>query len=148
MKNLYNSARLIILTILVFSFTRLGAQVSTGHSFSYTTATYTAVSGGTTLASGTGASMDDALYTGIPIGFTFKFNNVNYTTVGVSTNGFIWFGSNNPLSTTYSPISYAGSMDAAISVYGRDLIGHPAATSTPGIALCNHRNGSKPNIYN
>lgn len=140
--NLTNTIKATVLMIL-FSSQFTNAQVATNYSFSYNTSTYTAISGGTTLASGTGASMDDALYTGVPIGFTFKYNNVNYTTVGVSTNGFIWFGTNDPLSTTYTPISYAGSMDGAVSVFGRDLIGHPAGSVTPVLRYAT--TGTAPN---
>ncbi len=143
MKELSTTAKVLLLTSLVFFYHYSKAQVSTGYSFATNSAAYAAISGGTNLASGTGASMDDALYTGVPIGFTFKFNNVNYTSVGVSTNGFIWFGTNDPLSTTYTPLSYAGSMDGAISVYGRDLIGHPAGTTTPILRYVT--TGSAPN---
>lgn len=134
---------LALLLLLLLSIPLVRAQVSSGYAFSYNTTAYTAISAGTSLASGTGASMDDALYTGVPIGFTFKFNNTNYTSVGVSTNGFIWFGTNNPLAATYSPISYAGSLDGAISVYGMDLVGHPAGTATPELRY--KTTGTAPN---
>ena len=83
----------ILFFISTFSF----SQVSSGYTWSYTTSpSHSFITGGTTIASGNGASMDDAIYPNIPIGFTANFNGTDYTTVGVSTNGFLWFGTTNP----------------------------------------------------
>jgi hypothetical protein len=106
------------------------AQVSTGYTFSrVTTPTHAAMAGGTTLASGTGATMDDALYTNVPIGFAFNFNGLDYTTVGVSTNGFIWFGATNPATTEYAPISSVTAMEGLASGFGGNLIGRQATAT-------------------
>src|SRR4051812_41221329 len=116
----------VVLFSLLFSSAK--AQVSTGYTWSYiTTPAHAAMSGGTLLASGTGASMDDALYQNIPIGFTFNFNGADYTTVGVSTNGFIWFGSTNPATTEYNPISSATAMSGVAAVFAANLIGRSNA---------------------
>lgn len=38
---------------------------------------------------------DDAVATSLPIGFTFRFFEDQYTTFGISSNGFVFFGSNS-----------------------------------------------------
>jgi hypothetical protein len=85
------------------------------------------MAGGTTLASGT--TMDDAIFTNVPIGFTCNFNGTDYTTVGVSTNGFIWFGTTNPAITEYNPISSATAMEGVISCFGANMVGRAAAST-------------------
>lgn len=109
-------------------FSRSYSQVSTGYTLSYVLTPAHAFIAGTTLASGNGASMDDAIYTNVPIGFTANFNGVDYTTVGVSTNGFIWFGSTNPVTNEYNPISSATAMDGVIAGFGANLTGRIATT--------------------
>lgn len=62
------------------------AQVST-YGFSETTETYVAVTGTNSTATG-----DDGIENGIPIGFTFKYDGVDYTHFCLSTNGWIKMG--------------------------------------------------------
>ncbi|MFM7018326.1 GEVED domain-containing protein [Flavobacterium sp.] len=63
------------------------AQQVSLYSFSESTDTYNSVNGTDVAATG-----DDGSENGIPIGFTFKFEGVNYTTFSVNTNGFINLG--------------------------------------------------------
>ncbi len=63
------------------------AQQVSLYSFSESTDTYNPVNGTDVAATG-----DDGSENGIPIGFTFKFEGVNYTTFSVNTNGFINLG--------------------------------------------------------
>ncbi len=69
----------------------------TNYKFSANTggaAAFVPITGGTVLATaynGTPDS-DDGYVNGAPIGFTFNFNGINYTTYNVCTNGFITFG--------------------------------------------------------
>lgn len=118
---------LLFLMLFLLSFSTF-AQVSSTYTFANgTTPAHVAMSGGTVLASGT--AMDDAIFTNIPIGFTFNFNGVDYTTVGVSTNGFIWFGSTNPAATDYNPISSTAGMAGVASCFGANLVGQAAGAS-------------------
>ncbi len=118
---------LLSIFFFLFSFSSF-SQVSSGYNWSYTTSpAHAFIAGGTTIASGNGASMDDAIYTNIPIGFTANFNGIDYTTVGVSTNGFLWFGTTNPATNEYNPISSATAMSGVISGYGANLTGRVAA---------------------
>jgi len=68
------------------------AQAITSYVFAPSSGTFTALSGATvqTLA---GGSTDDGFYPLAPIGFNFKYNNVVYTQVSASTNGWMRFGS-------------------------------------------------------
>jgi hypothetical protein len=118
--------------VVLFSFlsSKLNSQVSTGYTFSnLTTPSHVAMAGGTTLATGTGASLNDAIYNSIPIGFTANFNGIDYTSVGVSTNGFIWFGSIAPAINEYNPISSATAMTGVASCFGANLVGKAAGST-------------------
>ncbi len=102
------------------------AQVST-YSFSSAAGTYTEITGGTVVATATGASgaasLDDVVYT-LPAGtipFTFNFDGSGYTGFNLSTNGFITFGTTAPLGGTYTPISATTSYAGCIAPIGRDL---------------------------
>ena len=64
------------------------AQVVAAYSFAASSGTYTAITGGTVAASG---AWDDTQVNAVPIGFTFKFNGINYTTVSINPNGYIEF---------------------------------------------------------
>jgi hypothetical protein len=60
--------------------------------------TYTPITigGGATSSIATG---DNANETGIPIGFSFDYNGIIYTTIGLSTNGVAWFDAIAPATT-------------------------------------------------
>jgi PKD repeat protein len=66
------------------------------------------VSNGATVSSATG---DNAIENSIPIGFTFNYLGINYTTIGVSTNGFAAFSgisadaNNMDLYSTSGPVA-------------------------------------------
>ena len=102
--------------------------------FTQISGTYSAISGGTSHT-----ASDDAVYTGIAIGFTFNFNGTNYTTCAISTNGFITFGGTNPASSYYTPISGGTTYNGSISAMGRDLC--PGTSPT----LRSQTLGSAPN---
>jgi len=63
---------------------------------------------------------DDVVFNGIPIGFTFNYYGTDYTTVNVSTNGFLAFGtSGNSFSNTCpQPVTIN---DLQISAFWDDL---------------------------
>ncbi len=101
--------------------------------------------GGTQLAmgGGIGSTTDDNVFSNQNIGFTFRFNGTNYTQIGVSTNGFIWFGTGTPPATEYNPISSAAAamttnIDGVVSVFGNDMVGITATSEiriqTQGVA--------------
>ncbi|RAK66824.1 T9SS type A sorting domain-containing protein [Hymenobacter edaphi] len=78
-----------------------------------TGATFVALPATATSPALSGGNINDGWYNNIPLGFTFKFDDTNYTTVSASTNGFITFGQaltdskvdNNLTSGTPRPIA-------------------------------------------
>ena len=90
------------------------------YTFSQSVSTYVPITGGTIVASG---AIDDNAYSGLPIGFTFNFNSLAYTTLGVTANGYVWFGTTIPSTSDRSPISQVTAYDGAVSAFGYDLIG-------------------------
>ncbi len=129
-------SRISTVTVIINSGTP--ASVACGYSWSRTSNSWAALSGATVLASGTG--IDNVLYTNRSIGFTFDYNGVGYTTLGVSSNGFIWFGGTDPATTEYNPISTSTALEGAISVFGADM-----ASRAAGSALSTKVSGSSPN---
>jgi hypothetical protein len=102
----------------------LSAQVNS-YSFSQSTGTYTDLpSSATVLATATGntgaASLDNVVYP-VTLPFPVSFNGSNYSSINVSTNGFITFGATAPGTATYSPISSTETYAGAVSAWGRDL---------------------------
>ncbi|MCW3103351.1 MAG: hypothetical protein JWO09_1791 [Bacteroidetes bacterium] len=91
------------------------AQVST-YTFSSSAGTYTPITGGTVITSGTS---DDNTFGAMNIGFPFTYNGVSYTQFGANVNGWISMGPAAPTSS-YNPIS-TGATNNIISGMGRDL---------------------------
>jgi hypothetical protein len=115
------SLLLLSLVVLALLSGNAWAQVG-GMSFSQSLGTYTAITGGTVHT--TSNTWDDTPnYTAIPIGFTFNFDGVDYTTVTISMNGFITFGATAPGTTNYTPLSSTTAYTGAVSGFGRDLQG-------------------------
>ncbi len=89
---------LVFLLPLTFSLT-VRSQVN--YSFSATTATYIPVTGGTTPTlinrpydyGHISFTYDEGLANSIPIGFTFNYNGIDYTTINICANGFATLGS-------------------------------------------------------
>ncbi len=109
------------------------AQTASSYTFSQSSSTFNAISGGTTIFSG---SWDDNTSNGLSIGFTFNYRGTNYTTFNINANGWINFGSST--SSSYTPIS---ARTNAIAVLGRDL--YRRATSGSGVV--SQVTGTSPN---
>ncbi len=116
---------LTVFTALILS-QGLQAQVS-AYTFTQTTGTYAPITG-TDLF---GATWNDNISAALPLGFTFQFNAVSYSSVTVSSNGFVTFGATAPLAANYVPVSNSSAYDGAISAFGKDL---SATTATTGIS--------------
>jgi hypothetical protein len=102
------------------------AQVAIGYTFSQSAGTYTPITGGTVLYTGT--FDDNVVNVTIP---SFTFDGVAYTACNVSSNGFITFGATAPATTLYAPLSSGTAYTGAIAPFGRDL--QQAAAGTPEI---------------
>lgn len=111
---------LLSLLLLLSAFPGLGQTAAT-YTFSTANTTYTAITGGTVLSSGSG--MDDASFSATIPSFTFL--GTAYTQVYASENGFIQFGSTSPTGGMRS--GYISTTDAAartgVSAFCRDIRG-------------------------
>jgi len=105
-----------LISSLLISFQSRG-QVST-YTFTQSAGTYTALTTGTVLVTGV---WDNAVYP-VTIPFNFSFNGTAYTSLNVSTNGFITFGATAPAATNYTPISSTTAYDGAISAETQNLL--------------------------
>lgn len=111
-----------------------GAQVS-GYLFSRSIETYTPITGGTlpVLIGNEGVAPNPGNFvntgtTGIPLGFTFMFNSVNYTTCALTSNGAISFGGPPIAPSNQRAISSTESYHGCISILSSILQGQPHAT--------------------
>lgn len=112
MKKIYT--KLLLGLLFVLGTIGANAQVA-NYSFAASSATYTALVAPTNVfASG----WDDNTAISVPIGFTFNFNGIGYTSVFVHPNGYITFGSST---SGYLPISGGSAVSGVISAWGRDL---------------------------
>lgn len=119
--------KLNLLTALILSFIlsceSLNAQVS-AYSFSQSSGTFTAISGGTVLGAATGNTASTNLGSGIfpvTLPFNFNFNGISHNSINVSANGFISFGSVVPTTGYSSPISGTTAYDGAVAAWGRSI---------------------------
>jgi hypothetical protein len=108
----------------------ISAQTLSGnYTFAQSNASYSTISGGTVLWNSASSSMNDVVSSAITIP-NFNFNGTTYTSLYVSTNGFITFGT-APATNNYTAISNAASYAGAVSAFGGNL--DKASTGTPEI---------------
>ena len=96
---------------------------------------------------GGGAPVDDDITPELPLGFTFRYGGVDYTTVRVMSNGRLQFSNTFCYSGTAStgpPPTYSlalpdGNMARVMRIYGADL------DSTPGGTVTYATRGAAPN---
>lgn len=114
---------LSLLLLSLWAGPQLQAQLP-DYTFSEGVNTYTDITGATVL--GTGTALNGSYYTSVPINFTFLYAQTNYTTVNVSSNGYIQFGAQ--FYSVTNPISNAGAADGVISGLGGSLQGNAGAS--------------------
>jgi hypothetical protein len=119
----FKKPRLLILSVATLVTAQVNAQV-TAYTFTQTTGTYNAVTG-TDLF---GTTWNDNVSSALPLGFTFQFNAVSYSSVTVSSNGFVTFGATAPGVGNYVPVSNGGAYAGAISAFGKDLSANTGAS--------------------
>jgi len=107
--------KLLLLLILSAFALRAWATVSE-YSFASTLGTYTEISGGT--VHGTSAN-DNECFLSIPLGFTFTYNGVDYTTASIASNGFMALG--NTVLTSNVAISAATGTNNIVAALNRDI---------------------------
>lgn len=97
--------KLILLFTILSAGIQMQGQVSV-YAFSEAVTTYTPISGATTAAySGAWDNHTTGAATQVTLPFSFTFDGTSYTQCYISPNGFITFGSNQPASLNYTPIS-------------------------------------------
>jgi GEVED domain/Fibronectin type III domain len=104
------------------------AQVATNYTFSQSSGTYTAITGGTVITTATAntiaGSMDSYSSTAQTIPFTFTFNGSPYTTFYINGNGYLTFGTAAPTTTTSNQISTTTTgVTGVVSAFAGDLNG-------------------------
>ena len=95
---------------------------------------YTPISTGTVIATG---FQDDSTYGNIPIGFTFNYNNTNYSVIGISDNGWVQLGAISPPTHYISPMICSAYVTPVICPFNADMLGNIADTlryMTTGLA--------------
>ncbi|MFL5753050.1 MAG: PKD-like domain-containing protein [Bacteroidia bacterium] len=90
MKKIYS---LIAAGLILLMAAKTQAQVS-AYTFNTVPGIYTPLTGGTIWMSGASLNTDSVI-PNISIGFPFIYDRATYTTVGLSNNGWIWFGEAN-----------------------------------------------------
>lgn len=102
----------------------LNAQVNS-YAFTQATNAFTPVTAGTILETATATSGAGSLYQVTPydvsLPFNFNYNGTVYSSIKVSSNGYITFGATAPGTANYSPISSSETYSGAISVFGKAL---------------------------
>ena len=121
---------LTCLTVCVWTLSP--AQVSL-YSFTQSSITYAAITGGTLLGT---TSNDNNNFNAQSIGFTFKYNGINYTQISVNADGFIAMGTT--VISSYTSIS-TGASNNVIAAFNLNLMAN--ATSELRIQTI----GSAPN---
>lgn len=128
---------LIFASTVLLAFTTK-AQVSSLYSFSQFTTSYTAITGGTAVATSNWDDYDwlgfsttpanpPATGPGIPIGFNFIFNNIIYDVIAVSNNGYISLGNS---------ANGSSAINTNILDWNRPISSSSAATATQTCKIC------------
>ena len=129
MRKIYKS---ILGLAVLLTGVNVNAQVS-AYSFTQLSCTYSPIPyagpSATAIANGT---FDDNVFSNVPIGFNFTYNNTSYTSIGLNVNGWINMGTVTP-GSSYNPIS-TGTASNVISFFGRDLQLAPAQSCTTTLA--------------
>ncbi|MBK8620354.1 MAG: hypothetical protein IPN79_00990 [Saprospiraceae bacterium] len=100
--------------------------------FTSSAGAFTPLSGGTALDA---IEADDAISATIPIGFSFRFNGVNYSNIKVSSNGFITFNTTASTSAPDNSSAVASSFLPLIAPLWDDLAGSVTSSSAASYQL-------------
>jgi hypothetical protein len=127
------------LALLVWLLPHLGhAQGrADAYGFTQTTGTYTPITG-TVIST---ASDDNVVYPATTLPFTFTYAGTAYTTLRITSNGYVTFGATAPSTSGYTPLSSTTGYDGAISAFGLDGGGR----SNTGAAISTSTEGTAPN---
>ncbi len=130
MKRIFRLPVLFAVWILCFNF-QVYSHVS-GYSFSTGVTAYTGLAGATSLV----PQYSYAEYKAVDIGFTFRFNDLNFTQISFNTDGFASMGASI---TASSSVIYSGMPQNVIAPLNGDLL------TTSRSRLLYETQGSSPN---
>ncbi|MEX1189454.1 MAG: PKD domain-containing protein [Bacteroidia bacterium] len=155
-----NNKLIHILIGLIVSLASASAQVACGYVFEYTDniaysslpnnqETLILASGSAVIDDPTAVSpTDEDFFPQQSIGFPFIFNGQSYTTCGVATNGWIWFGNINPVKAAGVVIPFTNILQADTEIEGiiSALNGDLEGRWTAGLAsIRTSKRGTSPN---
>ena len=119
--------KLLLIFVLLQVYAISFAQPANSYVFTSSSGSYVPLTVETILWSGT---FDNEVTTiATP---SFKISDNEYTSITISSNGFITFGGTAPSATYYTPISGSTAYDAAVAGFGLRL--NNAATGTPKVS--------------
>lgn len=104
------------------------AQTAASYAFSTASSPFSSLTGATAAT----FVDDDAIQTGIPIGFTFTFCGTNYTTVSACSNGWVSLSNSSPAAgpSRNNTLANANTIGAGfLPIYWDDLYGEPGFSS-------------------
>lgn len=101
---LQRAALAAILLFVVLLPDRGWGQTLSQYTFSASSGTFSALGAGSTQLTGG----DEDVFNSIPIGFTFKYCGVDYSTVSASSNGWLTFGQDITLAEYNNDLTYGG----------------------------------------
>ena len=105
--------------LLILLFSSMGWGQVSNYSFSSSSGTYTSITGGTLILSGTTAL--DTYVSGALTIPSFTLNGVSYTTAYVTSNGLLSLGTTAPSSTSYSAMNSTTGTGISICPFNADL---------------------------
>ncbi|MCB5287372.1 MAG: choice-of-anchor J domain-containing protein [Candidatus Cloacimonetes bacterium] len=108
-----------LILMLIFSAFVIGSwAVVSEYTFASAPGTYTEISGGTVLLTGVPADPNPS-FNAIPLGFSFNYDGIDYTTVSIAENGFLAMG--DEVATSNLAISHSSGTNNSIVALNRDL---------------------------
>ncbi|MFZ4786147.1 MAG: hypothetical protein ACOYLH_11765, partial [Flavobacteriales bacterium] len=110
----------VLALIMLLGSSAVAQSLHSQYTFSTTSGTYTAITGGTQLW--TSANMGtDGVSAAITIP-SFTFNGTAYTSIYVNNNGYLTFGATAPTASGYTAISGTTAYSGAVAAFAGNLI--------------------------
>ncbi len=109
-----------VFLVLIFTVFAINSwAVVSDYIFTSTTGTYTEISGGTVLPNPVAPEVNPT-YNAIPLGFSFEYDDIAYTTVSIAENGYLAMG--DEVLTNNLPISAATGTNNVVAALSRDIL--------------------------
>ena len=120
-KSIFNLKSKIVVFFIFMAVLGANAQTAATYNFSQSAGTYSAITGGTLFDN----AVDNGVYGGTAnlLPFTFAYAGSNYTSLRISSNGFVTLGGGTtPSTSVYFPVSNTGTAyNTSLSPFAQDL---------------------------